>query len=439
MTTYYVNKDAGNDSTGDGLSHATAWLTLTKALGSGGVPLTGGPHTLLVGAGTYAETTKLSITRAYGTVLTIQPEVDGASVIITGTTGGINTQINGGSTNTTFKNLTFSSYSGGTYTIFITANGTSLSGIVFDGCTITDDGVTADAYLIVHSFVGTGTVAYSLTNCTLTGNTAGVHNHLDIRSISTLVATVTITNCTINSAKTGTQWAISGEGSTVYISGCKITSGGRGFAFGADNTTGLATAGYVRNTSMTCQGNHGLLLGGGSSGLEVSGCYISVLGHCVIDKGVNNLVLSNNLSNQEGSSNAAVLLKGSTNCKVRSNTIYANSGNHVLANYDGVALTTAGAQIDHNTFLGTTSRGIYWEAVNNGAGNVIDYNRYTPGSGVYHWGRILTANCTTLALLKSAWAGYEGGTNESHSAQISDTGQGLGLGDLDLVIMAHRR
>ncbi len=414
MTTYYVNKD-GNDSSGNGLSHATAWLTLNKALGINGIPLTGGPHTLLVGAGTYAESVKLSITRAYGTVTTVQPENPGDSVIITGVSGGINTQINGGATNITFKNLIFSGYSGSTYTIYVTVNNNSISGVTFDSCTITDDGVTADAYLIIHSFSNAGTVAYTLTNCTLTGSTAGVHTHLDIRSTATATATVTISGCNITSAKTGTQWTISAEGTILQMTGCTLTSGGRGIAFGADNTTGLTTGGYIRGCTITCSGNHGVLTGGGSIGIEVSSCTITVVGHCLIDKGIGNTWTQNTLK-APGSSDATFLLKGSTNLTVRSNRVYCDAS-YVFANYDGVTLTTAGAQIDHNYFfVAPGGRAGYWEAVNNGAGNVIDYNRYKTVGSVYPWGRILGNNCTTLALLKSAWAGYGDGTNESHSA-----------------------
>jgi hypothetical protein len=71
MTDYYVDGVWGTDDASHGTSPGVgAWKTLTRALGSSGIPLTGGPHPVHVAAGTYAEgtTTGLNVGRAYGTL-----------------------------------------------------------------------------------------------------------------------------------------------------------------------------------------------------------------------------------------------------------------------------------------------------------------------------------------------------------------------------------
>ena len=57
MTTYYVRTTGNNASAGT--SPATAWATLTKALGASGIA---SGDTVYVGAGTYRETVTVAMT-----------------------------------------------------------------------------------------------------------------------------------------------------------------------------------------------------------------------------------------------------------------------------------------------------------------------------------------------------------------------------------------
>lgn len=74
MATYYVNK-SGSDSTGDGLSSATAWLTIGKAIGSSpAITMSGSGDTLRIGPGIYYESVSLGLSPSSGNVLTVEPD-----------------------------------------------------------------------------------------------------------------------------------------------------------------------------------------------------------------------------------------------------------------------------------------------------------------------------------------------------------------------------
>lgn len=134
MALYYV-RTTGNDTTGDGLSPATAWLTINKAHDTISI---GGGHTVDIGAGTFAETSGsgfLLLDRKFSAEVVFQGAGIG-STILTGTSGTDVLRSNAtGTANVTFKDMSINPLSGGK--VFnLTSTGSS-NDVKFDNVLVT--------------------------------------------------------------------------------------------------------------------------------------------------------------------------------------------------------------------------------------------------------------------------------------------------------------
>lgn len=134
MTTYFVRK-TGNDTTGDGLSAGTAWLTINKAHDTISI---GGGHTVDIGAGTFAENSGsgfLLLDRKFSAEVIFQGAGTG-STILTGASGTDVLRSNAtGTANVTFKDMAINPLSGGK--VFnLTSTGSS-NDVRFDNVTVT--------------------------------------------------------------------------------------------------------------------------------------------------------------------------------------------------------------------------------------------------------------------------------------------------------------
>lgn len=421
MTTYYLST-TGSDSN-DGLSLATAWLTFTKALVTSGIPTTGGPHTLLVAAGTYAENTggtgKLNITKAFGTMTTVQPLNPGSTVVITGTIGVENIQINNTTTNLTFKNITFQGRAGSTYVVHLYNNNGAITGLVFDTCSFIDDAATSDMRNLYLEAYNASTIDCQCLNCTFTNGSNGVHAAVSLVGTATSNHTFTFTNCNMT-IPLKTVAGIDARGGTFYFTNCNISAGRLPLEFGYDGTTTLVSTGYVKDSVFTSTGDHGLMIGQGADSVEVSNVVSSAAGHALVLKGTN---ISVKRSVFSGSGPLpAILFKGCqhanvSNCQVK---VFAGSA---IANYDGVSSSGHGNSFTNNTVFvmpGSNGRVIgTWDlrGEDGTIPTVIDYNVYKPLPPQMYGVVLGSSLLQTIPALRAAWATYGDGSNDSHSRQ----------------------
>lgn len=177
MGSYYVTK-SGNDTTGDGLSVETAWLTIQKAVNT--VP--DGTHTINIGDGTYDEGTRLDLANlnAAGNDITFQSldtdAVDG-DVVITGSSSCLY-GYTGWATGVVFrfKRLTLSGDCS-SYTLYFRDSATNnrLS-LFFEDCIATRAGASASSILVYHRDI----LASTWNGCDLIQNTAHASNVFEI-------------------------------------------------------------------------------------------------------------------------------------------------------------------------------------------------------------------------------------------------------------------
>lgn len=215
-TAYYVRK-TGSDTTGDG-SINNPWLTVDKAIKT--VPIAGG-NTILVGDGVYNEVSGANnyfqISRLFQSLQVVRPE--------SGRYGSVTLRGNGDATynvwfnaavNIRFENFNLSPVSGASRAVlFVRAGGTAISnlqffkcnlpgmvevnvtagssytGLLFDGCTISQGSAGNYALQLGTDGVALGTIAGTVKNCRISGN-----NHVLL--VGGDCNSVTVDNNTIN-------------------------------------------------------------------------------------------------------------------------------------------------------------------------------------------------------------------------------------------------
>jgi hypothetical protein len=415
MTTYYVRK-TGNDGSGDG-STGTPWLTVNKAITTISA---GGNHTVNIGAGTYAENNGgyFQITGAFAALVTFQTESGLNDVTILNTSSDYGTILSGPVTNILFKNITFTVAAGSHIVMDMYADSAEVvTGIEFRDCSFI--GLPAlDNCRVQSTLFNTASETVVFTRCTFTF-LFGTNTTYPCIYISTAIAgsTFTFTDCTGNFA---TSEGLYCNGVTAHVSGGTFTGGTLPMEFGVDGATGAATTGYVRNATITASGNHGLLIGAGTTGVEVSGCTLAAVGMAlVLKKGTSNIAKNNTI---RGTGNyPTVLIKGAAGVMVLDNQIYSDL-NFCIANYDNdPTYTSSNCVILNNTLQYSTTAAylISWAALGDGGGNVVDFNVYKPYTT--RFGLVLGSTITSLTGLRTAWAGYGDGTNDAHSSAFEGT------------------
>lgn len=297
MATYYVSPLGTNDGSHGTSAGAGAWLTLTYALGVNGVPLTGGPHTLIVADGTYSEgtTTGLNINRAYGTLLTIQGnETTPANVIVQAGNANVLTALAIVATqNIIFRGFTFrangTGAGGGTLLCrhndttanisFKTCNfilpavasaiaystlAKAFSGLSFDGCLFDCDAAATQTGISSSGGVGVSQSGISISNCTFYGTSPAV-NVYDVADLS-------ISDCSI------------------YESGSAAILVGRDGVAVNNNTQATITRVRVFASGGT---THAFLIGTGSVGSKITACEVfgpANGGYGFVLKGINDVI-----------------------------------------------------------------------------------------------------------------------------------------------------
>ena len=424
MTSYYVRKN-GNDTTGNG-SSAAPWLTVAK--GVIGIGAAGGPHTLNIGAGAYAENSSggyLTFQDNYATPRVIQSESGNADDV----------QIYGASN--------------ATYNFFLGASGSLSNNITFQNLTFINRAAT-NTY--IFRFVNTALTTF--TNCKFL-NSGNVPALYFAKSGASTIAGVTFNNCIVtslgagivaNDAANGTQdltinnCVVSGVGAAASFNSCtniNINGGSYtsttnyGLVYGADGgniSTAITCTGSIKNATIQSNGGtgHTLLIAGHADSIEVSGCTIIGNVYTLILKECSNCNVHDNtiVQNFVNATSLGVYFKGSTGNTVTRNKI-TKSTTGAAAVYAAPGDTGHKCQnniFTYNTVICTGTAALFsWPVAADDGGLVCDYNKYRAGT----WGAVLGTTVTDMPSLRAAWAGYGDGSNDSHSTMLKRRRKGL--------------
>lgn len=417
MGVYYVRKD-GNDTTGDG-STGNPWLTISKALAS--VSLAGG-HTINVGAGTYNENTSslnyCYVTQAFLDWVTIQPEVSGGSVIITGNGSVVYTLRFNGAKYIKFLNVSIVDDVAKDQATIYFGDVALGSYIAFENCVITGTKSADDRWLVRANMTGTNALNHiSFTGCALSqANAAKTVGFSLIRAVATpTLDDISITNCSVDT-----------QGSACQILGCtnlKIQGGSYichqaiyGILTGLDSASGgIETTGYIRSAYVKSFLSHSLLVGNGAANFEVSGCNVEGGDHGIVVKENSNTSVLNNAI--RGGSVAALRFKAAVGCVAKGNVISNNVAVCVKAGVGDTGNKCGTIEFTENKVIGEGSAAIFsWGGdTEDSGGCVVDKNSYRPNGSAAFGAVRSDSSVLNLTELRAAWAGYGDGSNDSHS------------------------
>lgn len=454
MATYYVST-SGSDTTGDG-SAGNPWATLHKAI----TTVTDNvAHTIKVAPGTYAEDSGsgyLSIAENRTELGTIESTTgDPDDVIVTGASSATYNVVFPAGTPTKFhfKNITFKSrVNTNEYVVVINANANAAD-LTFEGC-VFEQLIGGDNDSKRAFYVSTNDTK-ACQNITFTGCTfkqTGTKGASE--SVTTLSFARTAAGATID--------AITFTGNNVYSQGSGPIFQGVTNLDCSDNvivaennvalTLGKDAGTDAQDTTGTCTGNkikantsHGLLLGNGCNGVVASGNRIVGGDHGAVIKNSVDVVFTGNFVTGGSGCYDAIYIKASSGTIVTCNVaICSKSGGCTLRVGEDTTHSTlyAGAVVRGNTFIARNGADIYYwgpDAEETGETSICDQNTLIlQGSGKY--GDVKdTADCATLAAVRTAWSDYDVTTNDSQSADgdvafYSALGAAAGAGRLSVSI-----
>ena len=422
-TNYYVRTDGNDANNGLADTAGGAWLTMDFALGSSGVPTSGGPHTLNVRTGTYTSATFLNLNRSYGAILTVQPTTGLNDVTIKGNPSSIyNILQQGAIANLTFTNLTITDNPGSTYLVaFFTSSGKTASSILFTNCNLlATNGARSCIEWINGSASPVQSVMFGGCNLAMTlSNTATAPIYIGNNITN---SDLILINSTVYSAALGGYVAgASAHFTNDTFLACAGTSTAVGFKFGFDGVSGVPVTGVAQACTFKSQTSHGLLIAAGCTNFFVINCavqggdYGMVMKNCTNCLVYGTTVLGGTLPNYP-----AFIFKGALRCVVTNCTIVSSGLTQAVANSDGDPTYQARSNsFMFNTVVTTQSAKLFeWDSAEDGGGNVIDYNRYyVGGSGQY--GTVLGSATPTLNVLIQRWQSYSVPTNDQHSRDIT--------------------
>jgi hypothetical protein len=451
MTTYYVNKEHGNDGQ-NGLTHATAWLTIDKALSTVSAA---GNHTILVGDGVYAENSYglgyLICERSFADWVTVQPELGAADdVTITNPTSatylirfvagayvrlkwlkivattpltssfGLICFVGAMCHHFEFIGLTMTvagQASGQAWGVIYEGNG-GYHDFLFDTCTIVQTGGLRATGIRFDSTGANAISNITITNCNIqvTDYAVQIYNN--------------VTNVTINGGYYSSSRAnlsavlIWDDVTNVLIDGGTFIatgSGGLAVSLGVNGQTGDAVTGIVQNIIAQSTTGHALLIGAGCSNVQVLSNHIIGGDNGIVVKQNSGTILTSNVIS--GGTDNALYFKAADSPVASLNIISNTQGNCVKVGYDSANNDKCSAvNFQNNILKGTgTSRLFDWgDTTDDAGGSVCDHNHYSP-RGTNKFGTVWGSadGLATLAALIAAWATYGDGSNDSHSLMWS--------------------
>jgi hypothetical protein len=422
MTTYYVNKEHGNDTTGNGLTHDTAWLTISCAILS--IPESA-DHTVLIGDGVYSESTYglgyllLQRIQAVGKYITLQPE--------NGAVGVVEVR---GDTSTTYqvrfdhcKRVIFK------WVIFSSATNQSdlagrvkftdpCDGMQFINCQFITRSVAGR--LIYGLMADTGAAAVDnilVQGCTFTQTGISEVRHVRFTGVH---SNITIKDCSIINGNSINLWFTGVTNLLIDNVVCINTTAFDNCLVGNNADSGTGCSGIIRNSTFISALSHSLTIGAICSGITVTNCIITGGDNALVVKHCDTITITNNTL-ISGSANG-LYLKGATNVTASGNIIKGSTGSLVKVGNSSDLTKCGNINFQNNIIKGTgTSRLFDWgDTVDDSGGSVCDHNHYSP-RGTNKFGTVWGSadGLATLAALIAAWATYGDGSNDSHSLMWS--------------------
>lgn len=337
---------------------------------------------------------------------------------------------------------------GGTYTssaagpvikLAATASG-AMSGATLSGVTVTSSSSNASACGVqlvglaasaCGATLSTCTVTaanwalYLLTNCTGVVVTGGIYtgtgsaHAIYAYGQTTAHGTLTFTNVTASGAS-GDALYITGATGFAVAGGSYTAGGGHGVSIGGDGaslggqTTGTITGAYIRNTAA----GHSLLCGWQST-VTVRACTVWGGDYGIVVKESAGTTVK--FCRSYGGTKAPAVLKATTNCSFRYNTLVAtvDVGMRLEENATSGHVCT-GSDFQYNrVVIAGSAKLIEWSAAGDGGGNSCDSNRYSVRtSAASRFGTVFGTECATFAALRAAWTANALPSNDSHSRVV---------------------
>lgn len=421
MSDYFVSKVGLDVNTG---LAGFPWLTVDHALTN--IPLTGGPHTLSIGTGTYDETNggatgSLKFGRLYGTLLSIFTTTGTQDVIIRNATAadGFMMQNTAALSNMLWTNIRFTAITGSTQ-CWYWRNLLSCTNLSFTSC-IFDAPPDAGAMQCIFTVGGNGAATHTITftSCTFNHATGSSGYSINMNTgTGPQTTTITLTNCTVSSNFHGVLF--DGAAMTVNVSGGTFACTGlnaTALIFGNDTpTSGKGVTGSCYGATISSTQGHAFEIGDIASGVVAAGNIIIGGDYPVVMKtynqnnigGANNVFVNNRIS---GGTLASILFKGYDNSKCSGNTILASAAPALkdwdsgpTAGFVNINVTARG----NRAIITGTGKVHDWQQLNgagtqvDGGGNVVDYNTYDVRAGTLGDINLVLANAT-LAAAQAAW------------------------------------
>ena len=438
--TYYV-RTTGNDTTGDG-STGTPWATLSKALTTVAI---GGGDTVLVGPGTYAESTSglgyLFLDRAFTGEVVVRSETSTATdVVITGATSTAYDTRCQACANLTFSDVTFSPRVNTNTSAFKKLTGTTTA-LKFERV-VFDVSATGGTGLFLRAVTGTTITAVTLTDCFLrqvganvpgngvylnqsgTGTIDGVSvDGLDGALLGGVAVNVlgasNVTLTRINVRTNGSYGVQLNPVTTASLTASDIvTTGAQAVAVivGTDGEAGAASTGVTISTSRIESAlSHGLLIGYGVTGALVDD--VSVAGYDVgiVARGSTDVVVRN--SRVRHHHGGGLYTKGATNASWTGNTCESAGGESIKMALNGATAPSAATYTGNLIVVSGAAKAFDWPTDFDSGASVVAGNYYAVPQGQF--GQVLADQSVgTMNELKSAWAPYGDGTNDRSSMLV---------------------
>lgn len=432
--TYYV-ATTGNDTTGDG-SSGTPWASIQKAVNTISENTA---HTVLVAAGTYAETTNnyLYINRALQVTIRANGGAVTLSTANTDQVVRLHTGMDSGTVYVVLDGVTLTPQTAaGTGAVYVSSLTCPLT---LRNCTVNPSG-TAIRYAASASATATRTLA--IEDSTLNAGTAYGLNVEDAASIVIDGSTISSTSQAVYARATNagsnpcsvllkitdstlgqgilaeTYWdSVLIAGNTIAIN--KASGSTVGIAIGTDTANNATPIGRTRiaGNSVSYIGaanSHGILIGPGCLGADVIGntvvgadIGIVVKGDCTVTDKLASCgkIVGNKVYGPRG-----IYLKGSSKNLVSHNTVVVTAGSGTASLELESETRTASYTSTDNTVVENIfdAAGVAGYAIrdyaNSGVNvrNVYDYNVLRAGTGGVF--RVQATEYASLAALQAAWA-----------------------------------
>ncbi len=439
MATYYIKPagDGGSDAA-DGLSSATAWATIEKALAT--ISASGG-HVVNVAAGTYRESSGSGYLSLRGNYTALVRFVASGTVTITGTTSANYNVLQGDViANQRWEGFTFGCSAAGKHCV--TLYNKNVSSLEFLNCTFSGVTGAVRGYALYYLSGANCTVGVTCTRCTFTNPSTDTESkaiYFNVNNSTNIVVSAIFNHCSSSSSGAGYSAVFLGVSSCRIVSGTWVSAARPGLCVGMDGPTGVAGTSTIENASITGSASHGLVVGAGQLNTVVRGCRITGADYGLVIKQAHGTLAYANVI--IGGTNCGVMFKGdgaTAGNRVINNYVEAAAG-YCVRNWDGAATDyeNTGSAFYGNVCVNTgTARGSIVKKVKDLGGTSYNNNVYVNVSddvvGEFFDAADTQTNATSIAAMATGWATIDAGYAANDASSIKATSADIDASKLPL-------